>query len=123
MKGVYVILTHRYSPVNEGPDKGKMQVHETCEFVDRIKDRHTIEATVIMDVENRKLVKNRAREQGATFEDMEQHMIKSYGHKYRTLLEIAGVEVPAELLEVTADQVVKAQGAVDLPTKVDEPQA
>jgi hypothetical protein len=115
MKGVYVVLTHRYTPVAKGPDAGKMQVHETCEFVDRIKDRHTIEATIIMDVANRKLVKNRAREQGATFEDMEKHMIKSYGDKYRTLLEIAGVEVPPELQEITVDQVVKADGVVDLP--------
>ncbi len=96
MKGAYIVLTHKYTPVLRGPDKGKTQVHETCEFVDRVRDKHLYEATVIMDVYKRKLLKNRAKEQGAVYEDMEAHMIKGYADKYTEFLKLVGAPLPPE---------------------------
>lgn len=113
MKGAYIVLTHKYTPVLHGPDKGKTQVHETCEFVDRVRDKHLFEATVIMDVMNRKLTKNRAKEQGAVYEDMEAHMIKGYSDKYTEFLKLVGAPLPPEppVVEAVATETEVSDGS------------
>lgn len=99
MKKAFVVLSHTHVPVTEGPHKGKFQVHEVVEFVDAVRNKHTSNATVIMDVINRKLVKNRARDSGATYELIEAHIVKGYGPKYKQFLEIVGVDIPDILIE------------------------
>jgi hypothetical protein len=99
MKKAFVVLTHTHVPVTEGMHKGKFQVHEVVEFVDAVRNKHTSNATIIMDVINRKLVKNRARDSGATYELIEAHVVKGYGDKYKQFLEIVGVELPDILIE------------------------
>lgn len=104
MKGAYVVLTHTHVLINEpGPHKGKFQVHEMVEFVDRVRDKHASNATAIMDVLNRKLIKNRAKDSGATFELIEAHVVKGYGEKYRQFLTIVGAEIP-EILQPKAEE-------------------
>ena len=99
MKGAYVVLTHTHVPVTEGPHKGKFQVHEMVEFVDAIRSKHETRATIIMDVKKRKFLKNRARDNGATYELIEAHLAKGYKDKYVEFLNIVGAEVPAILTE------------------------
>lgn len=94
MKGAYIILTHTHVPVTEGPHKGKFQVHEMVEFVDAVRNKHTSNATIIMDALSRKFLKNRAKESGATYELIEAHIVKGYGEKYKQFLEIVGAEIP-----------------------------
>jgi len=108
MKKAFVILSHTHVPVTEGPHKGKFQVHETVEFVDSLKNRHYSNSTVIMEVRDRKFLKNRAKEQGATYELMEAHLLKGYGAKYREFLELVGAEVP-EIMDQDKGEVADAE--------------
>lgn len=94
----FIILTHTYKPVTRGPEKGKVQVHESCEFVKSVKTKHLQSASIIMDVVKRELIKNAAREKGADYDDIEAHMIKGYADKYKLFLESAGAEIPEALL-------------------------
>ena len=94
IKTAFVVLTHRYLPVLEGEHKGKTQVHETCEFVERIKNAQLAEATIIMDSINRKFVKNRANEKGATYDDLESYLMRAYKDKYVTFLNLLGAPIP-----------------------------
>lgn len=94
----FIILSHSYKPVTKGPDKGKVQVTENCEFVKNVKTKHLQQASIIMDVVNRKLVKNAAKEKGADYDDIEAHMIKGYADKYKKFLELTGAEIPEALL-------------------------
>lgn len=97
-KGAYLILSHIHQPINKGPNKGKMQTHETCEFVDRYKTKHLQGATVIMDVVKRKFVKNTYRQDGLTYDQVEEHIIKGYADKYTKFLEFVGAPIPEALL-------------------------
>src|SRR6056297_1494079 len=100
MKGAYLLLSYSYKPVPNGPNKGKMQAHEQCMFSDRIKDRELQTASIIMDVRERKFVKNSLRENGLTYEDAENHVLKSYKEKYEQFLKIAEAPLPTQLQEI-----------------------
>jgi hypothetical protein len=97
-KGAFVILQHTHMPINEGPNKGKMQTTETCHFVDRYKTRDLQSATIIMDVHKREFVKNTYRQEGLQYDQVEEHIIKGYADKYKRFLEIVEAEVPEALL-------------------------
>ena len=97
-KGSYLILTHVHQPINKGPNKGKMQTHETCEFVDRYKRKHLQGATIIMDVVKREFVKNTYRQDGLSYDQVEEHVIKGYSDKYTKFLELVGAPIPEALL-------------------------
>lgn len=100
MRGAFVVLSHTHVIINDpGPHKGKFQVHELVEFVDSLKNKHYSNATAIMDVKGRKLLKNRARDSGATYQDIEAHVVKGYGNKYREFLDLVGAEYDVELFE------------------------
>lgn len=105
----FIILSHSYKPVTEGPDKGKVQVHESCEFVKNVKTKHLQSASVIMDVVKRELIKNAAKEKGADYDAIEEHMIKGYADKYKKFLEAVGAEVPESLL-LTKEEVAQELG-------------
>jgi len=109
----FIILTHTYKPVTQGPNKGKVQVSESCEFVKYVKTRHLQTASVIMDVVKRELIKNAAREKGADYDDIEAHMIKGYADKYKLFLEAVGAEIPEALLmdkEKVKEELEKIRG-------------
>jgi len=91
-------------PITKGPDKGKFQVHEACHFEKRVKTKHLQEASCIMDAENRVLIKNAAKEKGATYDDIEAHVIKGYKDKYLEFLKITEVEIPEVLLTKEEDE-------------------
>ena len=97
-KGAYLILTHVHQPINKGPNKGKMQTHESCEFVDRYKRKHLQGATIIMDVVKREFVKNTYRQEGLSYDQVEEHVIKGYADKYTQFLQLVGAPVPEALL-------------------------
>lgn len=97
-KGAYLILTHVHQPINEGPNKGKMQTHETCEFVDRYKRKHLQGSTIIMDVVGRIFIKNTYRQDGLSYDQVEEHIIKGYADKYTKFLELVGAPIPEALL-------------------------
>ena len=97
-KGAFLILTHVHQPINKGPDKGKMQTHETAEFVDRYKTKHLQGATIIMDVVERSFVKNTYRQDGLSYDQVEEHVIKGYADKYTKFLELVGAPIPEALL-------------------------
>jgi len=97
-KGAYLILTHVHQPINKGPNKGKMQTHESCEFVDRYKTKHLQGSTIIMDVVKREFIKNTYRQDGLTYDQVEEHVIKGYADKYTTFLELVSAPIPEALL-------------------------
>ncbi len=96
-KGAFLVLTHSHKPINRGPDAGKIQTTESCEFLDTYKKRHLQSATIIMDVHSREFVKNSYRQDGLTYDQVEEHVIKGYADKYKTFLEITGAEIPEAL--------------------------
>ena len=97
-KGAFVILTHSHHPISRGPDAGKVQTTETCEFVDNYKKRHLRMATIIMDAHSREFVKNTYRQDGLEYDQVEEHIIKGYADKYKRFLEVTGAEIPEALL-------------------------
>ena len=103
-KGAFVILQHTHMPINQGPHKGKMQTTETCHFVDRYKSRDLQSATIIMDAHKREFVKNTYRQEGLTYDQVEEHIIKGYADKYKRFLEIVEAEIP-EVLLMTKEEV------------------
>lgn len=126
MKGAYVVLSHTHVLINDpGPNKGKFQVHELVEFVDMVRNKHLSNATAIMDVKKRKLLKNRARDSGATYEHIEAHVVKGYKDKYRDFLELVGAEYPADLFEAPkpAEETVEEKPKKKKAKKVKEESA
>lgn len=97
-KGAYLILTHVHQPVKKGQNKGKIQTQETCEFVDNYKLKHLQGSTIIMDVVKRKFVKNTYRQDGLTYDQVEEHVIKGYADKYTKFLELVNAPIPEALL-------------------------
>jgi len=97
-KGAYLVLSHSHHPIQRGENKGKVQTTETCEFLDRYKKRHLQSATIIMDVLKREFVKNSFRQDGLTYDQIEEHVIKGYADKYKKFLELVGAEIPEALL-------------------------
>lgn len=77
-KGYFVALTHFYVPMPN--DSSKKQVEERCEFVTKITNRMINSATVILDAENKKFVKNRVGY--ATYDQFESHISKTHPEKW-----------------------------------------
>lgn len=97
-KGAFLVLSHSHFPINEGENAGKIQTTETCEFLDNYKRRHLQSATIIMDVHKREFVKNTYRQDGLSYDQVEEHVIKGYADKYRKFLELVGAAIPEALL-------------------------
>jgi len=99
-KGAYLILSHTHKPIIAGPDKGKIQTHEACEFVDRYKSKHLQSATIIMDALTRTMVKSVRDPEGnrVGYDTIEEHVIRGYADKYKKFLELIGAEIPEALL-------------------------
>ena len=97
-KGAYLVLTHSHHPINSGENEGKIQTTETCEFLESYKNRHLRTATIIMDALKREFVKNTYRQDGLTYDQVEEHVIKGYADKYTKFLELVGAEIPEALL-------------------------
>ena len=95
----FVILTHGYKPITKGPQTGKVQVTENCEFVRNVKTIHLQQASIIMDVEKRILIKNAAKEKGADYDDIEAHVVKGYEEKYIKFLTLTESEIPDHLIK------------------------
>ena len=85
-KGVFIILNHLYTPT----DDNKVQQNEQVEFVDRLKNRHYSSATIILDLINKKTIKNRTK--GGSFQDIIHYIRESYPEHFQSLLEVAGLE-------------------------------
>lgn len=119
-KGAFVILTHSHHPISRGPDAGKVQTTETCEFVDTYKNRHIRTATIIMDAHSREFVKNTYRQDGLSYDQVEEHIIKGYADKYKRFLEITESEIPEALMmdkeEVKAELEKQVKVAEDAET-------
>lgn len=91
-KGHYIILTHSYHPMKS--DRSKMTCTEKCEFVDDIKNKHIVGATVILDAVNKTFVKNRIKE--STYAQHIQHIEETHPHEYgefkKYLIAVGAVE-------------------------------
>ena len=96
-KGAYLVLSHSHFPIQRGANKGKIQTTETCEFLDVYKKRHLQTATIIMDILTRTFVKNTYRQDGVTYDQIEEHVIKGYADKYKKFLELVGADIPEAL--------------------------
>jgi len=103
-KGAFVVLSHSHFPIQRGENKGKIQTTESCQFLDRIKKRHLSTSTVIIDVHKRDFVVNRYRQEGLTYDQIEEHIIKGYADKYKRFLEIVEADIP-EALTLTKEEV------------------
>ena len=97
-KGAYLILSHSHHPIARGENAGKIQTTETCEFQETYKKRHLQTATIIMDALKREFVKNTYRQDGLTYDQVEEHVIKGYADKYKKFLELVGAAIPEALL-------------------------
>lgn len=83
-KDTFVVLTHNYIKSKTQP--GKVEVHETCNLVDRVKYDLTISATCIINVTQKQVVKNRTG--GKTDEDyanLVNYLIKTYPDQFKAI--------------------------------------
>lgn len=96
MNSVYIVLTHRYRPINSGPNKGKWTATEECSFLTDIPMKTIQEATSIIDLVNQKIIKSRAvdKYQDGAFEQLLGYIKTNYGEKYLRLLEVTGIDDP-----------------------------
>ena len=97
-KGAYLILSHSHHPITRGENAGKIQTTETCEFQETYKKRHLQSATIIMDALKREFIKNTYRQDGLTYDQVEERVIKGYADKYKKFLELVGADIPEALL-------------------------
>lgn len=74
----YIILSHTYVPSLTSP--GKHEAVEKAEFVTRITNKMLSNSTVILDVVNKNLYKNRVK--GSTYDQFMGHIIKQHPKEY-----------------------------------------
>ena len=100
MKGVYIVLSHKQVVMKDPEHRGQSRMVENCEFVDRVRDKHLSEASVIIDLLGEKLIKCRIMDSKdpESFHKMIAHVEESYPDQYRRLLEIVSGK-PYEELE------------------------
>lgn len=102
-KKYYIVLVHTYVPSKTNP--GKHEAMEKCEFVNRVSNKHLSNATVILDVVNKKFTKNRI--EGATYEQFIGHVKKQHPQewsKFNELMTALGVfDKPIEEKSVNVD--------------------
>lgn len=101
-KGVYAIFIHTAQPL----PGGKTQMHEICEFVDRIQNRHTRSATAIVDLKNQKMLKDRT--ENGTFERYVDYLKSDYPEQFAELITVA------DLGHLYAGAIDKADNVVDI---------
>lgn len=84
VKPKYLVITHMHKPrqpkMTHLKDYMSMEVNrvidEQAEFVTSLKNRHIVNASVIIDLVNQKLVKNRFDEK--TYEELYEHFYAAY---------------------------------------------
>lgn len=88
MKRVYIVLSHRGVPITEGENRGKWNTYEECEFLSSLKNRHYQEASVILDIVNKKVLKCRAVTEKTedAYNEMIEYVKKNYGQQYEMLM-------------------------------------
>lgn len=86
-KKAYVIFTHHFLPSKKYKDKH--EAHEVCEFVEYLKNRQIDSATAIVELVEKKLVKNRVQTLG--FDDYIEYLYKSYPDKMKAIVELLGI--------------------------------
>jgi hypothetical protein len=73
-KGVFIVLTHSYSPSKV--EIGKWEVAENCEFVSSLKMRHYDRASLILDVKKEQVVKS--REPSGNYQQFFKYVCENY---------------------------------------------
>ncbi len=114
MKGVYIILTHKGVPTQDG----KWKTIEECEFVNRIKYRHYSSATAIIDVLGQEVLKSRVldRKDSESYATLISYVQSNYPEKYAQLMSIISLPEPEP---VSTQEVTKESCYMD--TAVLEP--
>jgi len=84
-KGVFVVLIHVYKPQGNG----QVEVYEECEFVDKLRNKHYTNSTAILDLVNKKILKNRT--DNDSFDDFIKHVKESYPEQFTSLMVITGL--------------------------------
>lgn len=97
MKKAFIVLTHR-----EQMENGQKRVVEECEFVDKLKNRHYSNASVIIDCMDEKVVKTRNPE--ATYGAITNHVKQNYKQKYNQFLKVTGLEEREKQKEDTEEK-------------------
>jgi hypothetical protein len=83
-KDTFVVLTHHYQKSKTQP--GKVEVHETCNLVDRVKDNLTISATCIINVTQKTVVKNRAGGTGdEDYQNLVDYLVITYPEQFKAI--------------------------------------
>lgn len=90
----FLLITHHASPANgqktesaNWKNDGKWDINEEISIVDRVNDRHITSCSVIVDILNRKLVKNRFSESHS-----EEEVVKHYLTRYNKEV-VEGIEI------------------------------
>jgi hypothetical protein len=83
-KDTFVVLTHTYIKSRTQP--GKLEVHETCNLVDRVKDDLTISATCIINVTQKQVVKNRTGgKSDQDYANLVDYLVKTYPDQFKAI--------------------------------------
>lgn len=102
-KGVFIVFTHTMQKNQMGHD----QIQERCEFVDRLRNRHNVEATVILELEEGRIVKNRTDHD--VFEDYLDHARKSYPTEFEHLLKVTDLEEKYSLTKEEDSEIIEEE--------------
>lgn len=95
--GAFIVIKHYYHPLR-GTDQ--VQVNEEVTFVDRLKNHHLDDATVIVDFLNRKLKKNRAV--NTSFDQYMEYLNNKYPTEMNKLNEMFNMveQVKQEMVDI-----------------------
>jgi len=96
-KKIFIVVTH--SQVTENR---KARTQEKCEFVDQLKTRHQVGATLIIDYLNEKIVKDRNE---GTYQDYIWYLHRHYPNQMN---ELANEYKPTQAAPVATEDVAAA---------------
>ncbi len=97
-KKIFIVVTHAKVTKDR-----KTQTQEKCEFVDQLKSRHEVEATLIIDYLNEKIVKDRSGT--GTYQDFIWYLHRNYPNQ---MGELAKEYKPETLAVPTTEDVAAA---------------
>lgn len=106
-KGVFIVLNHTFNPI----PNSKTEVTQQIEFLDRLKNRHYNSSTAIIELESKRLIKDRSGQH--TFNSILAHVKEQYPEQLENLLEITGLKEKFSTRELPEEIAVEAQRVLD----------
>ena len=116
-KGVFIVLNHFFKPV----PNNKTEVTQQIEFVDRLKNRNMKAATAIIELTEKRLVKDRSREH--TFDTIMDLVKEQYPEQLENLLEMTQLKEQFSTPKLPEELAIHAKEVLEEIKKENEAKA